>query len=53
MTRYYLGVAVELDPDEYADGTADMAHPGFVWGTWPDGRRFRFWSEQLRVVPWG
>ncbi len=52
MIRYYLGVAVAIDPDDYAEGTVDMAKPGWVWGTWPDRRRFRFWSEQLKIKPW-
>jgi hypothetical protein len=46
MTRYYLGIAVRVDPDtEAADG--------WMWATWPDGRRFLHWAEQLREEPWG
>ena len=53
MTRYYLGIRLDIDPDEYAAGTADMAKPGWVWATWPDGRRFLHWSDQLTLEPWG
>lgn len=49
MIRYYLGVAVEVDEAEWRElrGRID-----WVWATWPDGRRFKHWSEQLRPEPW-
>jgi hypothetical protein len=44
MIRYYLGIKVIAEPTE-ADGWA--------WATWPDGRYFRHWADQLKVKPWG
>lgn len=46
MTGYYLGVAVTVDPGE-------PVVDGWVWATWPDGRRFKHWAEQIKTVPWG
>lgn len=45
MTRYYLGIPVECEPHP---------EPGsWVLATWPDGREFLHWSDQLLETPWG
>lgn len=45
MTRYYLGIPVEAEPHP---------EPGtWVWATWPDGKEFRHWADQLEETPWG
>jgi hypothetical protein len=45
VTRYYLGIPVEVEPHP--------EEPGWVWADWPDGRRFKHWSAQLEMTPWG
>lgn len=43
MTRYYLGVKVT---------TCSVARNGWQWAEWPDGRKFKFWADQLKKTPW-
>lgn len=44
MTLYYLGIPVKVEP---------YPEPEWVWATWPDGREFKHWTEQLKTTPWG
>lgn len=48
MTRYYLGIEVEAD-----DFDPIFGGDQWVWATWPDGRRFLHWGDQLEEKPWG
>ncbi len=48
MTRYYLGIPVQAeDFDPFFGGER------WVWATWPDGRCFKHWGDQLELTPWG
>jgi hypothetical protein len=56
ITRYYLGIPVTIEVGEQVQVRyeADLeVIDGWVWATWPDGRRFKFWADQLRPEPWG
>ena len=55
-TRYYLGIPVMIEAGDEVqvryEGGFEVID-GWVWATWPDGRRFKHWAEQLREEPWG
>jgi hypothetical protein len=42
VRRFYLGVPVDI---------TRSAGTGWVWATWPDGREFKHWAEQLTETP--
>lgn len=52
-TVFYLGVPIEVETYQLHAMRRGWRPAGWIWATWPDGRRFRHWTPQLTTTAWG